>query len=353
MLSICYLNHDSRPDTGAGRFLTSFLGALEKEIPDLNSEVLTSENILFPNKLKLFFALPAIRRILKQCDIIHALDGWPYGAITVLAAIGLKKKIIITAIGTGAVQPFYDWKRRWLLKWAYRKADQVVAVSNNTKKEILKFIPDLKIEVINHGVDFKKFEDRYARYDRNENNSIAEQLKPYILSVGAWKPRKGFEYSIKAFEEIKKEFPNLNYVIVSNVSEKIKKQFPAITFLSNLTEPELVSLYKNAELFLLLPQDDNKDIEGFGLVFLEAAAAGLPVVATKGTSAEDAVLDGKNGFLVPTGDFYEAAKSVTKLLKDGKLKQNFSQESLKFSKEMSWERAANSYKVIYLTQIHK
>lgn len=345
-MKICYLNHDTQSRTGAGRFYRSFSEAIKKIFPGISIEVLTSENLLYPNKIKLLLALPVIRKIIKGCDIVHALDGWPYGIIGALASLGLRKKLIITAIGTGAVKPLYQPFKRLLMKWAYRRADKVVAVSHNTKKEILKVIPDLNIEVINHGVDYQKFETQNSLAGQAQLTTY-NSLRPYILSVGAWKPRKGFEYSIKAFESVKEKFPDLNYVIVSNAPEEIKAKYKKVTFLNNLPEEDLVGLYKNAELFILLPQDAEKDIEGFGLVFLEAAAAGLPVIATKGTSSEDAVLDGRNGFLVPMGDFEEATKAIIKLLKEDKLKRNFSAESLKFAKEMSWDKAAHSYKNIY------
>ncbi|MEK7590451.1 MAG: glycosyltransferase family 4 protein [Patescibacteria group bacterium] len=348
-MKICYLNHDLKNNTGAGRFARALLAEVKKIMPDIEHSILVSERsgepyeapILYPNKIKLFLALPKIRKVFKQCDVIHALDGWPYGVIAALASIGLKKKLVITAIGTGAIRPLYNFWKRPLMKWAYKKADAVTAISYNTEKEILKIIPDLKIKVINHGVDFDKFQQIF------DNSHKFLNLRPYILSVGAWKPRKGFEYSIKAFEQVKDKFPNLKYVILSNVPEEIKIQDPRIIFINNISEEELINLYKNAELFILLPQDDGKDIEGFGLVFLEAAACGLPVIATKETSAEDAVLNNKNGILVPPKDYKEAANAIFKILSDLSLKQSFSEESLKFAKEMSWQKAAKSYTLLY------
>ncbi len=352
-MKICYLNHDTRNNTGAGRFYNSLSAAVKKAIPGVGIEILTSENILCPNKLKLLLAFPMIRKVFKSCDVIHALDGWPYGVIAAVASLGLKKKLIITAIGTGAVKSLYSFWKRPLLRWAYRKAGKVIAVSNNTKKEIQKFLPDLKIEVINHGVDFRKFDVRNVGNVRDENT---QQFRPYILSVGALKKRKGFEYSIEAFAKIAEKFRDLKYVIVGDGSERQNLESriqnleldDRVIFLSDLREEELIALYKNAELFILLPQDSNKDIEGFGLVFLEAAAAGLPIVTTKETSAEDAVLDGRNGFLVSPQDFQAAALATEKILSDKNLHKSMSQESIKFAKEMSWEKAASHYMNLYI-----
>ncbi len=349
-MRICYLNHDTRGNTGAGQFYNSFSTAVKKIISGVEIEALTSENILYPNKLKLLLALPAIRRVLRRCDLIHALDGWPYGVVAALANIGLKKPFIITAIGTGAVQPFYSWWKRPIMKWAYRKADKVVAVSNSTKKEILKFLPDLKIEIIHHGVDFAKFQSIHAGYQAE-----AQKLKPYVLSIGSLKKRKGFNYSIEAFAKIAKDFPDLKYVVVGGGPEREALQLlitnyklqNRVIFLENIHPDYVSALYQNAELFILLSQDDQKDIEGFGLVFLEAAACGLPVVATKNTSAEDAIADGKNGFLVPPKDSAAAAEMMKLILNDRKLKESFAKESISFANSMTWAKAATAYYAIY------
>ena len=372
-MRICYLNHDLKDNTGAGRFFLSLYESLIHRQPDMESTVLTSEAsghkldnpIIKSGKFGLLFSIPKIRNVLKKYDIIHALDGWPYGFIAVLASVGLNKKIIITAIGSGAVQPLYNPFLKPLIKWAYRRADKVVAISRNTKKEIQKFLPNLEIEVINHGVNYEKFQNESADIPQNIKN-----LKPYILSVGVLKERKGYEYSIKAFLKIAQKYPNLNYVIfgwdytASNAAYSRLKKIVSDLNLSDrvifaaydqqkgfgrksVSNEELIGLYKNAELFLLLPQDVNKDIEGFGLVFLEAASCGLPVVSSLGTSAEDAVSDGRNGILVNSKNTDEAGEAISRILSDKELRAKFSDESIKFAKEMSWDKAAESYQKVY------
>ena len=349
-MKICYLNQTLKGGSGAANFYNSLSAAMKKLAPGLNTESLASENLLYPNKLKLLLALPVIRSVFKRCDLIHALDGWPYGVVAALANIGLAKPLIITAVGTGAVKPLYNPLKRRLLGWAYRRADRVVAVSNNTKREILKFLPDLKVEVIPHGVDAARFQSVHAGYQEE-----ARKLGPYILSVGSLKPRKGFQYSIEAFAKIAASFPDLKYVIVGGGPERENLEYRIknlgienrVVFLSHIHQDYVSALYQNARLFMLLSQDDQKDIEGFGLVFLEAAACGLPIIATRGTSAEDAVLDGQNGILVPPRDPGAAAEAMHEILSDSNTRKKMFEESLKFAGEMNWEKAAESYKKIY------
>ncbi len=348
-MKICYLNHDLKDTTGAGRFCLFLIKEIKNILLEAEITVLTSEAV-GQGIGHALFSLAKIRRVFKECDIIHALDGWPYGFMAVLATVGLKKKVIITAIGSGAVAPLYSFWRRPLVKWTYRRADCLTAISRHTKKEILKIIPDLKITVINHGVDFLAFQ-------KTTNHKLQTiNYRPYILSVGTLKKRKGYEHSIRAFAKISEKFSELKYIIVGkgpelgNLKFKIKnlKLEKRVIFLSNLSEEELIELYHNAELFILLPQEVNKDMEGFGLVFLEAAACGLPVVSAKDTSAEDAVLDGKNGILAPAQDTAAAAEAVIKILSDQNLKESFAKESLAFAQKMSWQKTATAYAELYI-----
>ncbi|MEK9147921.1 MAG: glycosyltransferase family 4 protein [Patescibacteria group bacterium] len=363
-MRICFLNHDLKPGSGAGRFGLNFIGHLRSTDSGIKSVVLTSEAsshsweqpLISPRRLRLLRNLLKIRRIFQDSDIIHALDGWPYGALAAIAAVGTGKPLLITAIGTGAIKPLYDW-RRPLLAWAYRRATRLVAISKNTRDEILLVLPDLEIEVINHAVDADEFGgDPDAGLSREEQENIAK-LKPYILSVGSWKRRKGFEYSFPAFAEVKKHFPNLNYV-VCGIGPKLQLTDPlkitgSVFYFKGVRWPFLRSLYRNAELFILLPVDDNKDIEGFGFAFLEAAAAGLPVVGTTNSSVEDAVESGKNGLLVPPRDSPRAAQAAIRILENVGMLKEFRKGSLDFAKRMSWSMVIDRYLSIYRDLLSK
>ena len=347
-MKICYLNNDFNEKTGSGRFCSSLIEALNKSAPDLQSKVVTLDGVAL-NLWRLVPFLRRLRKTVKDFDVIHALDGWPHGFLAVLASVGLKNKVVITLIGTGAVKPLYQPIKKKLLKWAYRRADKLVAVSRNTRAEVLRGVPGLEIEVINHGVDYEKFQVSSYKFQDVGN------LKPYILSVGALKKRKGYRYSIEAFAEIAARFPDLKYVIVGQGPERqnLKSQISnlklqdRVVFLDGVEENFLVELYCNAELFILLSQDVDRDIEGFGLVFLEAAACGLPVVAMLGTGAADAVRDGYNGLLVPAADSYKAAQAMTKILSAPELKNLFSKNSLELARVMSWGKAADAYLGVY------
>ncbi len=360
--SVCFLNHNLDVRTGAGNFCRSLLAAFREVRPDFRYLVLTRESsgqadelaLLPGSKWRAILALPKIRAVFRRYDNIHALDGYPYGVIAALAALGLKKKLIITAIGTGALQALDRPIAGRLLRWAYRRADRVVAVSHYTACELTREVPGLKITaVINHGVNADEFA-RAPALTEMEKLEI-KKLRPYIVGVGALKPRKGYGYALEAFAEIRKSHPSLSYVIVGdgpekgNLESRIKYHGlgGAVVFFRRVRREFLISLYRSAELFMLLPYDAGRDVEGFGLAFLEAAAAGIPVIGATDSGAQDAVAHEKNGFLVPPQDSRAAAEAVLRILSDSSLRQRFSAGSLAFAGEMSWVRAAEAYRQLY------
>ncbi|KKT40781.1 MAG: hypothetical protein UW30_C0018G0001 [Candidatus Giovannonibacteria bacterium GW2011_GWA2_44_13b] len=83
--------------------------------------------------LKNFFR---IRKIFKECDVIHAMDTYPYGIIAALASLGLGKKIIITAVGSGSIIPLYSKIFFLPSVFSCKRADAIVAISNTSSTPI-------------------------------------------------------------------------------------------------------------------------------------------------------------------------------------------------------------------------
>ena len=359
-MRICFLNNDLNERTGAGQFCLNLTREFLAADRTLSVVVLTAvgcghplERVLLPTR---WWRLPtrilAIRAAFRECDIVHALDGWPWGVIAAIARLGLRKPLVITAIGTGAIQPLYD-HRRWLLSWAYRRADALAAISGYTRREILKKIPGLAITVVNHAVRASEFAESVLPSLPEDEQERIRSLRPYVLSVGAPKARKGFPDALRAFSLVAAKFPDLRYVIVGGGAKTFGRIAGELGFgdrlviLRGLSRAIVIALYQNAEAFLLMPRDVGKDVEGFGFAFLEAAAAGIPVIGTRESGAEDAVLDGKNGVLVAPGDADAAANAMARILGDPALREHWGSASRDFAREMHWGRVVGSYRDIY------
>ena len=251
-------------------------------------------------------------------------------------------------MGTHDIALLYSFPINILLKWAYKKTNSIISISNYTKNELLKkFTPKTEVIVINPGIDFEKFYKIPTDLDEN-----------FILSVGALKYRKGYHISIPAFALAKKEMPDLKYKIVGSQKDiayfKHLKDLISgngvvgdIEFFNRLSDEALSDLYRRAKLFILTSINEDHHFEGFGLVFLEAAAAALPVIGTFGNGIEDAVKDCYNGFLVPQNNPQKTTDAIIKILSDNDLRENLGRNSLKWVKNFSWDKIIKNYIKIY------
>ncbi len=339
-MKICYLVDNINPKHGGGRYAGDLISAVKKEG---YSVVILEVNSIFD--------VIKARKYCKNCDIIHAIDGYPYGVVAALANIGLNKKFVITVQGTYAVAPLYNFIKATLVKWAYKKADKIIAISRYTKKEILKRVNLSNVEVINHGVYFDKF-----------FKEPMESKERFILSVGALKYRKGYHISIPAFALAKKELPDLKYKIIGSQNDtvyfnKLKKLAAQcgvekdIEFLSGLSDETLSELYRRAQLFVLTSVNKNHHFEGFGLVFLEAAATGLPVIGTLENGIEDAVKNNFNGILIPQNDIKATAEALLKILKNEQWRRELSLNSFSWAKDHDWSGVHAEYIRVYQSLI--
>ncbi len=342
-MRICFVVYNLNTKDGGGRFSHDLVESLKKE--GIEITVIATEN------LQLLLNFFKIRKVFKNSDIIHAIDIWPNGFYVRLISFGLKKPIVITALGTYSVAPFYSW-RRPIMKWTCDGA-QLVAISDYTKEKILEIISDMNIKVIFPGFNLDFW---------NKNSAVFEEisrLKPYILGVGALKSRKSYHNSILAFAIVSKKFENLNYVIVGqgeesdyakelkNMIRENKLENRVFFISSSIDDHQLLGFYRNAELFILTPVEENHHFEGFGIVYLEAAASGLPIVATYNSGATSATKGDYNSILVPQNDPQKTADSIIKILSDKEFKNSLSKNSLEWAKEFSWGKIIKKYIEIY------
>lgn len=358
-MKICFLTRDIDPKSGWGRYAGEVVkrvkeAGMEVEIltEEKSDEAGTEKAVLksgLPRPLSFFVTAFNIRKFIKDCDIVHALDGWPYGVIAAIALTGLRKKFVISGVGTYSVLPLYQKKNAGLLRLAYKKADKILCISNFTCNEIKKKIALKNLEVVNLGVDSEKFGICPKKPARKEK---------IILSVGALKFRKGYHISIPAVGEAAKIYPDIKYFIVGDQSnkeyfEKLKGLVREnslggrVEFLSGISDEKLAELYCACDLFLLPSVVENHSFEGFGLVYLEANAFGKPAIGTLDCGAEDAIKNGYSGFLVPQNDINATSGAILKILDNEPLRQEMGKNALDWAKKNDWESVVDKYKKVY------
>jgi phosphatidylinositol alpha-1,6-mannosyltransferase len=297
-----------------------------------------------------------VRQHARMVDIVHAIDLNPRGFIGYLATRFTKARFVISVIGTYAVSPLYSRKTAWLARIIYSKSDAILSISSFTKKEIEKLVPGVRIQVITPGIDLSNFRDV---------NKVHSNKGPYLLSVGSIKKRKGYDIALQAFIRIKREFPDLRYVIVGahidepKFVEKLQQMTResgvegSVDFVKDISDAELCEYYQNAELFMLTSVNEGTHFEGFGIVFLEAAAYGLPSIGTSGNGIEDAVDDGKTAILVPQRDVEKTADAIRSILTNRSMRETMSENARKFAIAHDRLALAARYEDVYLSILNK
>lgn len=350
-MKIGFLVNTMNPKRGDGRFSSDIINEVISRghkvvVLKAIDDGLRGEPIL-RSGLGVFKSLSQIREKFKDCDVIHTTDAYPYGVIGWLINRKLKKKLIISALGTYAVAPLYRWQTSYLVKQTYKSAYKVIAISKFTKNKILEKLKLNNIVVINPGIKLDK-----------EMPQRIESDEKFILGVGALKERKGYHISLKAFALVSKEFPDLKYKIVADQDKTYRAVLDEIImennleekveFLSQISDEELCKLYSSASLFVLT-SINTADIhfEGFGIVYLEAARFGLPVIGTLDTGGEDAINNEKNGILVHQNNVNETAEAMRRILSNRSLWEQTSKESIEWARLNSIEKEVNRLMEIY------
>src|SRR5690606_26326033 len=148
--------------------------------------------------------------------------------------------------------------------------------------------------------------------------------RPVILTVGRLQKRKGHDQMLRALPAIRAAVPDILYVIAGNGEERDALETLMeslglqnhVQFCGEITDSELVDCYQQCDLFVLPNRQIGDDLEGFGMVLLEAQACGKPVVAGNSGGTLEAMFPEKTGRLVRCDSPDELSKAVIDLLRD-------------------------------------
>jgi len=217
---------------------------------------------------------------------------------------------------------------RWL-----KSCDHVIANSGYTARlGQSKGVPPERIIVIPPGVEPDRFSTPLDGAAVKDAWGIKNEKM--ILFVGRLAKRKGVkEFIENSFVDIVRAVPQALLLIVGgNPTESLTHRDDVIGEINRLvsklrledhvrrlgstSDDELIGLYQACDLVVLPALDLADDVEGFGIVALEAAAAGKPVVATRAGGIPDAVEDGKSGTLTEPGDYGQLSQAIISLLED-------------------------------------
>lgn len=234
----------------------------------------------------------------------------------------------------GILDPFLD------------RLDGRIAVSPAARDYISEYFP-AEYSIIPNGVDLSRFAGPHVtpieRYMDGKLN---------ILFVGRLDRRKGFRYLLRAYPAIKAAVPEARLIVVGAFTKQDRaahlhyvrlNKLRDVRFVGYASAAELARYYRTADIFVA----PSTGFESFGMVLLEAMAAGAPVVASSITGYRSVVIDGVNGLLVAPGHEQALAETVIKLLKSPEQRSQLSEAGRKTAQRYAWPRVAREVADFY------
>lgn len=254
-------------------------------------------------------------------------------------------RLILTFHGSEILKFTGSPVRRALARRLINHASRISTLSNYTQELLLSHFPEAAEKIfLTPGAlrsDFAVVPPRTA---------VAKD-KIVVLTVGRLHPRKGQLLTLKALQMLPVAVrARLEYWVVGaqgkgrygDILRAAATTTPdlAVRFLGNIPDEELAKIYESADIFAMTSVNHKSSIEGFGLVYLEAAAHGLPVVAHDVGGVSEAVMDNVTGLLVPPHRPAQLAAAFEKLIHDPALRHRLGSAGREWAGRNCWKESA-------------
>lgn len=299
----------------------------------------------------------ALRRLLRAQtpDAVFCPTWLPDGAACRWALGQAPIPYFVAAHGTEVFDDFASKRNsvrtvltRQLKKNVFRQAEKVFPVSEYTRRAVLEEGggDERRTITVNNGVNPAIFKRTAPQAE------VVARYRPHgeriLLTVTRLYRYKGVDRMLESLPAICRAVPGVKYLVVGAGPDRERLEALAarlglqaqVSFLGSRPLSEIVELYNVADLFVMLSRDEPPDVEGFGLVFLEAAACGLPSVGGRSGGIPDAIEEGRSGWLVDPTSTQEIAATIIGLLKSPERLREASQFCLATAPQKTWERAA-------------
>jgi glycosyltransferase involved in cell wall biosynthesis len=282
----------------------------------------------FRGKNSPIVSLPLITFNTSDFDVVHLQGVNMTSSFALLSTISkLKgKKFVATTHGLAEFSSRPKIEIRYVTEFYLQRAEYIIALCNFEKKVLLHLgVPKEKIVVIPNGVDLNRFKSKPTAEQLQRLKEKYALGKLVVLSIGRIASNKGFERLIEAAVSFKNE--DISFVIVGPINDlaylNTLKSLMAFHGLQKkfiltgwLPDDEVVNLLYAADIFVF-----PSIIDTFGLVNLDAMAAGKPVIATSTGGVPEVVLHEETGLIVKSNDYIELSKALRRLCSDKALRE--------------------------------
>lgn len=267
-------------------------------------------------------------RVIKKekIEIIFVQHVLPVGYAGVIMKKLFKIPFLLFSHGTDLVAGTATlWKKKMVMAVSSH-AEQIIFNSNSLQSRYLRVLPQFEKKSF---VLYPCPEPRFLQSPpRSEIDMLRRRYalegKQTLLSISRLDEGKGFLHMIRYMPKILEEFPNLVWFVIGGgpksdlIIESIRRYNlqNVVRFIGEVPHKLLHTYFYTSDIFVLLTHPDEGKEEGLGLVFLEASAAGLPIIAGRSGGVAEAVLDGQTGLIVEATNEKQVVESVLKLLRE-------------------------------------
>ena len=286
---------------------------------------------------------PKIRALLKreQFDIIHLHE--PMAPLLPLCVLEFSKAVNVgTFHASYSRQHLYRMTHPIIKRW-HQRLHGNIAVSKAARRYVNNTFPG-DYEIIPNGIDFNHFSADVAPLPQYQDGKLN------ILFVGRLEKRKGLQYLLDAYGKLKWELPDIRLIVVGpgnpdKESYRIMSShnLQDVEFVGRVSYEDLPRYYASADIFC----SPATGAESFGIVLLEAMAAGKPVVASDIEGYRGILTDGEQGLLVPKKDSDALAKALEVLARDPELRRRLGGQGNRSAEEYRWEVVAGQVENYY------
>ena len=286
--------------------------------------------------------------VTRRFEAIHAIRSLPEGLVAWAVARLTFRPVVVYAHG----EELTGWgnaAKYKAMRFTLTHADKIVANSDNTRDELLRMgIVSEKISIIYPGVDIHCFCPGLPFDDLRQSLGLSEGQK-LVLSVGRLSRRKGFDTMVRCLPQLLQRDLDVHYVLIGIGEDHDYLKELAIKLgvgervhlLGHVPPEDLPRWYNACDVFAMPNRDINGDTEGFGMVYLEAAACGKPSIAGTAGGTGNAVIEGATGLRVDGERLGDVAAAVERLLTDQKYASSLGRQGYaRAITDFSWESVA-------------
>ena len=291
-----------------------------------------------------------IRKFYNQMDrklLLHVADmGVCKAFIRFGFLIPRQNRIMVTIHGSELLKFTQNPIERFFFHLFLRKCETIHVLSKFNYQKCSEFCPSSVSKLkLTPGAP-----SRVVDYGPEKAGIVEDTKILQILCVGRIHPRKGQVLLIQAASMLPIALQSkiqINFIGpikdkryhqgILSLSDKFNGK---IKIMGDISETELSAFYKNSDIFCLTPNTLKDSVEGFGFVYLEASAHGLPIIATRVGGVEDAVLDGKTGLLSNPERLDELKQNLLRLIESKKLRKEMGIQGQKWSAQHTWSKIA-------------